>query len=66
MKAHLILNSPYSLIHTASLVGCFCLGRIGLDLLLFNDYPSEIASLEEVWVGREGKVCLFVAGPHID
>jgi hypothetical protein len=28
--------------------GCYCLGRLGLDLLLFNDYPTEIKVLEKV------------------
>lgn len=27
--------------------GCYCLTKIGLDLLTFNDYPEEINKLEE-------------------
>jgi hypothetical protein len=28
--------------------GCFCLAKLGYDLLSFNDYPLEIKKLEEV------------------
>lgn len=27
--------------------GCYCLTKIGWDLLTFNDYPEEISKLEE-------------------
>jgi dolichyl-phosphate mannosyltransferase polypeptide 3 len=27
--------------------GCYCLGRLGFDLLTFNDYPEEINKLEQ-------------------
>ena len=27
------------------LFGCYCLARLGLDLLTFNDYPEEIMKL---------------------
>ena len=26
--------------------GCYCLSKLGYDLILFNDYPLEIAKLE--------------------
>ncbi len=28
--------------------GSYCLGRLGMDLLTFNDYPEEIKKLEKV------------------
>jgi dolichyl-phosphate mannosyltransferase polypeptide 3 len=28
--------------------GCYCLARLGLDLMSFNDYPAEIKLLEKV------------------
>jgi hypothetical protein len=28
--------------------GCYCLAKLGWDLLSYNDYPSEIKSLEKV------------------
>jgi len=28
--------------------GCYCLGKLGVDLILFNDYPLEVKKLEEV------------------
>jgi dolichyl-phosphate mannosyltransferase polypeptide 3 len=34
----------YSLI----LFGCYCLAKLGFDLLTFNDYPKEIKKLEQV------------------
>lgn len=27
-------------------LGCYCLGKLGIDLLTFNDYPHEIKALE--------------------
>ena len=27
--------------------GCYCLARLGIDLLTFNDYPDEIKKLEK-------------------
>ena len=30
------------------LVGCYCLAKLGMDLLSFNDYPHEIKKLEQV------------------
>lgn len=33
----------YSLI----LFGCYCLTKLGIDLLTFNDYPEEIFNLEK-------------------
>jgi hypothetical protein len=27
--------------------GCYCLTKLGWDLLTFNDYPKEIGKLEE-------------------
>lgn len=29
-------------------LGCYCLGRLGYDLLTFGDYPQEIFALEKV------------------
>ena len=29
--------------------GCFCLGKLGYDLISFNDLPSEVHKLEEVY-----------------
>ena len=29
--------------------GCFCLGKLGYDLISFNDLPNEIHKLEEVY-----------------
>ena len=29
-------------------LGCYCLGKLGLDLYLCNDFPSEIRVLEAV------------------
>lgn len=28
--------------------GCYCLAKLGYDLLTFNDYPKEIKKLEQV------------------
>lgn len=28
--------------------GCYCLAKLGLDLLSFNEYPHEIKKLEQV------------------
>ena len=28
--------------------GCYCLFRLGVDLLSFNDYPNEVYKLEQV------------------
>lgn len=28
--------------------GCYCLGKLGYDLVTFNDYPHEIQKLEAV------------------
>lgn len=28
--------------------GCYCLAKLGFDLLTFNDYPHEIKKLEQV------------------
>lgn len=28
--------------------GSICLGKLGIDLILFNDYPEEIKKLEMV------------------
>ena len=36
----------YSLI----IFGCYCLARLGKDLLTYNDYPLEIGKLEQVRV----------------
>lgn len=30
------------------LFGCYCLAKLGIDLLSFNDYPHEIKKLEQV------------------
>jgi hypothetical protein len=38
--------------------GCYCLGRLGLDLLLFNDYPGEIKVLEKVMQNKCFAVCI--------
>lgn len=38
----------YSLI----LFGCYCLAKLGFDLLTFNDYPLEIKKLEQVCYHR--------------
>jgi cellulose synthase/poly-beta-1,6-N-acetylglucosamine synthase-like glycosyltransferase len=32
------------------LLGCYCLAKLGYDLLTFNDYPLEIKKLEQVRV----------------
>lgn len=32
--------------YTLILFGCYCLMKLGYDLLTFNDYPAEIALLE--------------------
>ena len=29
-------------------LGCYCLARLGIDLLSFNDYPLEIQKLAKV------------------
>lgn len=29
------------------LLGSYCLGKLGFDLVCFNDYPSEITKLEK-------------------
>ena len=43
IKSWIVDISPwYSLI----CFGCYCLGKIGYDLLMFNDYPEEIIKLE--------------------
>ena len=28
-------------------LGCFCLGKLGLDIVCFNDMPQEIQKLEK-------------------
>ena len=28
-------------------LGSFCVGKLGMDLLTFNDYPQEIGALEK-------------------
>ena len=43
--AWLVDVSPWYLL---MVMGCFCLGKLGFDLISFNDYPQEIKKLEEV------------------
>ena len=38
--------------------GCYCLGKLGYDLVTFNDYPKEIQKLEEVGIA----LCTFYCG----
>lgn len=34
--------------YTLIAFGSYCLGKLGYDLLTFNDYPHEIKKLEQV------------------
>lgn len=35
-------------------LGCYCLGKLGMDLLTFNDFPHEIKALEaDIAAARE-------------
>jgi dolichyl-phosphate mannosyltransferase polypeptide 3 len=34
-------------LYTLVTFGCYCLGKLGYDLMTFNDYPQEIGKLEQ-------------------
>lgn len=35
-------------IYMVMMFGCYCLGKLGFDVLVFNDYPEEIVKLGAV------------------
>jgi len=44
LQQYLVLFPWYILI----CFGCYCLGKLGLDLLLFKDFPNETKKIEAV------------------
>ena len=45
--------------YTLMVFGCYCLYRLGKDIVSFNDYPEEIKKLEKVYTNMKTKDCTF-------
>jgi dolichyl-phosphate mannosyltransferase polypeptide 3 len=46
--------------------GCYCLGKIGYDLLVFNDYSNKTKELEQVYSIISSDIELFFIGTYVN
>lgn len=51
LRAGLGVAVPAMPLYLLVVLGCYCLARLGSDLLAFRDDPAEIAKLEQVSEG---------------